>query len=138
MDPLLTHIFFGLAVYPASLLYWYLYWYIQPSDPNSLKLGFDVTTGQPLSKKASGLQYIGFIGACIIAVVWGFIGHYYAKSFIPVETCLLGVFHFSESSIQEYLFFWFFIVVGLVSLAWYTAKVLVSRKKWSNDSRRFY
>ena len=138
MNPLLIHFSAGLAVYPVSLLYWYLYWYIQPSDPNSLKLGFDVTTGQPLPKKAARMQYIGFVGACIIAAAWGFIGNYYAKSYIPIETGLLGVFHWSEFSIHEYLYFWFFIVVGLISLAWYTAKVLVSRKKWKNDSRRFY
>ena len=138
MDPLLIHLFAGLAVYPVSLLYWYLYWNIQPSDPKSLKLGFDVATGQPLPKKASRIQYIGFVGACIMAVTWGFWGNYYAKSAIPAETCLLGAFRFSESSIHEYVYFWFFIVVGLISLAWYTAKVLVSRKKWINDSRRFY
>ena len=134
MDPLLIHLSAGLAVYPVSLLYWY----IQPSDPNSLKLGLDFATGQPLPKKASSLRYIGFAGSCIMAVAWCFIGNYYAKSSIALETGLLGGLKLSEFSIHEYLYFWFFIVVGLISLAWYTAKVLVSRKKWNNDSRRFY
>ena len=128
MEFLLIHILAGLAVYPVSLLYWFLYWHVQPSDPNSLRLGSDVVTGRPVSKKAYRIKYIGFAGSCIIAVVWVFIGNYYAKSPM-METDLLAVFHWSESTFHEYLYLWFCIVVGLISLAWYTAKVLVSRKK---------
>ena len=137
MNVLLIHIFTGLAAYPVSLLYWYLYWYIQPSDPNSLELGSDVVTGRSVSKKAYRIKYIGFAGACIIAVLWGFIGNYYAKS--PVlENDLLAVFNWSESTFHGYLYLWFCIVVGMIFLAWYTAKVLVSRKKWNDDTRRLY
>lgn len=127
MKFLLIHILAGLAIYPVSLLYWFLYWHVQPSDPNSLKLGSDVVTGQTLTKKAYRIKYLGYFGACIIVIVWLLIGNYYAKGMFYVD--LLALFHWSDSKLHAYLYFWFCVVVGIISLAWYTAKILVSREK---------
>ncbi len=137
MNALFIHICAGLAVYPVSLPYWCLYWHIQPSDPNSLEYGFDVVTGQPIPKKAYKIKYIGFTGACIIGVVWALIGKYYAESpMLGID--LLAFFNWSEYTLDNYLFWWFCIVAGMIFLAWNTAKVLVGRKKWNDDKRRLY
>jgi len=137
MDSLFAHFCTGLAAYPVSIIYWVLYWYIQPSDPNSLKIGSDIVTGKPVSRNSYMIKYAGFVGSCIIAIAWGLLGNYYAKH--PYfETDLLAVFHWSESSFHAYLYFWFIIVIGMISFAWYTAKILVSRKKWTDDPRRLY
>ena len=137
MDCLLIHILSGLAVYPLALAYWCLYWYIQPVDPNSLKLNFDVVTGKPLPRKARRIEYTGFVGALILVITWAYLGKHYAKSPI-LGTDLLYVFNWSESALYGYLFFWLFGVIGLVFFARHTAKVLVSRTKWQDDERRGY
>lgn len=136
MKSLFIHICIGLLIFPISLLYWLIYWHIQPVDPHSLRQGHDVVTGKVIPKRAITIQVLGYSGAVLAVLAWMIFGNQIAKGVYYID--LLELFQWSESAFYDYLRFWLLLITGLVALAWFTAKKLVSRKKWTDDQRRLY